>query len=221
MPGCTNCPSDVATASNTFDPLFRRVLWIALIANAGMFLVEIIASQLGDSISLQADALDFFSDATNYAISLFVLGMALHLRARASLIKGASMAVFGLWVIGNAIYRALVGSAPEASVMWTVALLALAVNVAVAVLLYRYRAGDSNMRSIWLCSRNDAIGNIAVIIAAAGVFATSSRWPDLIVAAIISCLNLSAAFHVIRLALSEIRAVTANPEQEASQCEAK
>ena len=94
MPGCTNCPSDVATASNTFDPLFRRVLWIALIANAGMFLVEIIASQLGDSISLQADALDFFSDATNYAISLFVLGMALHLRARASLIKGASMAVF-------------------------------------------------------------------------------------------------------------------------------
>src|SRR5690606_1572828 len=106
--------------------------------------------------------------------------------ARASLIKGASMAVFGLWVIGNAIYRALVGSAPEASVMWTVALLALAVNVAVAVLLYRYRAGDSNMRSIWLCSRNDAIGNIAVIIAAAGVFATSSRWPDLIVAAIIS-----------------------------------
>lgn len=175
MPGCTNCPFDTAAASNTIDPIFRRVLWIALIANAAMFFVEITASQVGDSISLQADALDFFGDAANYAISLFVLGMALHLRARASLFKGATMAAFGLWVIGNAIYRALIGSTPEASVMGAVAILALAVNVAVAVLLYRYRTGDSNMRSIWLCSRNDAIGNIAVMFAAAGVFATSSR----------------------------------------------
>ena len=206
MPRCTNCPSDTALSGNTVDPIFRRVLWIALISNAAMFLVEIIASQLGDSISLQADALDFFGDAANYAISLFVLGMALHLRARASLVKGATMAAFGLWVMGNAIYRALVGSAPEASVMGTVAILALAVNVAVAVLLYRYRTGDSNMRSIWLCSRNDAIGNIAVIFAAAGVFATSSRWPDLIVAAIIASLNFSAAIHVIRLAFGEMRA---------------
>ena len=206
MPGCTNCPSDAAATSNTNDPVFRRVLWIALIANAVMFLVEIIASQIGDSISLQADALDFFGDAANYAISLFVLGMALHMRARASLFKGATMAAFGLWVIGNAIYRALIGSSPEASIMGTVAILALAVNFAVAVLLYRYRTGDSNMQSIWLCSRNDAIGNIAVIVAAAGVFATSSRWPDLIVAAIISSLNLSAAYHVIRLAFGEMRA---------------
>jgi len=205
MPGCTNCPSDIAT-SNTNDHVFRRVLWIALIANAAMFFVEIAASQIGDSISLQADALDFFGDATNYAISLFVLGMALNLRARASLFKGATMAAFGLWVIGNAIYRALIGSTPEASVMGAVAILALAVNVAVAVLLYRYRTGDSNMRSIWLCSRNDAIGNLAVIIAAAGVFASSSRWPDLIVAAIIASLNFSAAIQVIRLALSEMRA---------------
>ncbi|NIB39756.1 cation transporter [Pseudomaricurvus alkylphenolicus] len=206
MPGCTNCPSDTAAASNTIDPVFRRVLWVALISNAAMFFVEITASQIGDSISLQADALDFFGDAANYAISLFVLGMALHLRARASLFKGATMAAFGLWVIGNAIYRALIGSTPEASVMGAVAILALAVNVAVAVLLYRYRTGDSNMRSIWLCSRNDAIGNIAVMIAAAGVFATSSRWPDLIVAAIIASLNFSAAIHVIRLAIGEMRA---------------
>jgi len=206
MPGCTSCPSDTATAGNNVDPVFRRVLWIALTSNAVMFLVEIIASQLGDSISLQADALDFFGDAANYAISLFVLGMALNLRARASLFKGATMAAFGLWVIGNAIYRALIGSAPDASVMGTVAILALAVNVGVAALLYRYRTGDSNMRSIWLCSRNDAIGNIAVLIAAAGVFATSSRWPDLVVAAIIASLNFSAAIHVIRLAIGEIRA---------------
>lgn len=206
MPGCTNCPSDSAAASNNIDPVFRRILWIALVANAAMFFVEITASQIGDSISLQADALDFFGDAANYAISLFVLGMALHLRARASLFKGATMAAFGLWVIGNAIYRALIGSTPEASVMGAVAILALVVNVAVAVLLYRYRTGDSNMRSIWLCSRNDAIGNIAVMIAAAGVFATSSRWPDLIVAVIIASLNFSAAIHVIRLAIGEMRA---------------
>jgi Co/Zn/Cd efflux system component len=176
-----------------------------------MFVVEIVASQLGDSISLQADALDFFGDAVNYAISLFVLGMALSLRARASLIKGATMAVFGLWVLGSAIYRALIGSEPEPSVMGLVAILALAVNVAVALLLYRYRTGDSNMRSIWLCSRNDAIGNIAVMIAAAGVFATSSRWPDLIVAVIIAGLNFSAAIHVIRLALGEMRAESVKP----------
>lgn len=206
MPGCTNCPSDTTTASDTIDPIFRRILWIALIANAAMFLVEIIASLIGDSISLQADALDFFGDATNYAISLFVLGMALHIRARASLFKGATMAAFGLWVLGSAIYRALNGSAPEPSVMGAVAILALVVNVAVAVLLYRYRAGDSNMRSIWLCSRNDAIGNMAVLIAATGVFVTSSRWPDLAVAAIIASLNFSAAIHVIRLALSEMHA---------------
>ena len=205
MPGCTDCPSDTALNSDSIDPIFRRVLWIALIANAVMFFVEIIASQLGDSVSLQADALDFFGDAANYAISLFVLGMALHLRARASLVKGATMALFGIWIIGNAIHRAYVGSAPDASVMGGVAILALFVNVAVAVLLFRYRQGDSNMQSIWLCSRNDAIGNIAVLVAAAGVFTTSSRWPDLAVAAIISSLSLSAAFHVIRLAMSEIR----------------
>lgn len=203
MPGCTNCPSE--TVNDAADPIFRRVLWIALIANAAMFVVEIVASQLGDSVSLQADALDFFGDATNYAISLFVLGMALHLRARASLIKGATMAMFGIWIIGSAIHRVFVGSAPDASVMGGIAVIALLVNVAVAVLLFQYRQGDSNMQSIWLCSRNDAIGNVAVMIAAAGVFATSSRWPDLAVAAIISSLNLSAAFHVIRLALNEMR----------------
>lgn len=205
MPGCTDCPSDVGLNSEPIDPIFRRVLWIALISNAAMFIVEIIAGQIGDSVSLQADALDFFGDAANYAISLFVLGMALHVRARASLVKGATMAVFGIWIIGSAIHRAFVGSTPDASVMGGVAVLALLVNVAVAVLLFRYRQGDSNMQSIWLCSRNDAIGNVAVLIAAAGVLGTSSRWPDLAVAAIISSLNLSAAFHVIRLALSEMR----------------
>lgn len=150
MPGCTNCPSDAATVRSTIEPLFRRVLWIALLSNAAMFLIEIIASQLSGSISLQADALDFSGDAANYAICLFVLGMSLYLRALAAMFKGATMAAFGLWVIGNATYWALVGSTPDASMMGIIALLALVVNVAVAVLLYRYRAGDSNMRFVWL-----------------------------------------------------------------------
>lgn len=209
MPGCDNCPSDTIGVEASVDPVFRKVLWVALAGNAGMFVVEIIASQIGDSVSLQADALDFFGDAANYAISLFVIGMALHVRARASLVKGSTMAAFGLWVIGSAVHRAFVGSVPEPSVMGGIALMALMVNVAVAVMLYRYRRGDSNMQSIWLCSRNDAIGNIAVLIAATGVFFSSTRWPDLAVAGIIAALSLSAAFHIVRLALGEIRAETA------------
>ncbi len=215
MPGCTDCPSDVGNTAVS-DPLFRRVLWIALLANFTMFIVEIIASRLGDSMSLQADALDFFSDSANYAISLFVVGMALTARARASLFKGASMALFGTWVIGSAVYRAIEGSAPDASTMGTIAVLALAVNVAVAAMLYRFRDGDSNRQSIWLCSRNDAIGNIAVMLAAAGVFASGSRWPDLLVAAIIAALNLSAALHVIRLATTELHSPDSDGEPDPS-----
>ena len=203
MPGCTDCPSDAATSASA-DPLFRRVLWIALLANLLMFFVEVIASQLSDSMSLQADALDFFGDSANYAISLFVAGMVLAARAKASLFKGATMALFGTWVIGSAMYRALAGSEPDAPTMGLIAFVALLVNVAVSAMLYRYRGGDSNMRSIWLCSRNDAIGNIAVMVAALGVFASSSRWPDLLVAVIIATLNISAALHVIRLAQTEL-----------------
>jgi Co/Zn/Cd efflux system component len=211
MPGCTDCPSDVATNASA-DPIFRRVLWAALLANVAMFFVEIVASQLGDSMSLQADALDFFGDSANYGISLFVAGMVLTARAKASMIKGVTMALFGTWVIASAVYRAMMGSEPDPSTMGTVAFVALIVNVAVAVLLFRYRDGDSNRRSIWLCSRNDAIGNVAVMAAAAGVFASTSRWPDLLVAAIIAALSLSAAMHVMRLARAELRFSKRNSE---------
>ncbi|NNE88785.1 MAG: cation transporter [Silicimonas sp.] len=203
MPGCTDCGSQ-ANAADASNPAFRRVLWLALVANFIMFIVELVASQLGDSMSLQADALDFFGDSANYAISLFVVGMALSARARASLFKGATMALFGTWIIGAAAYRALVGSAPEPMTMSAVALLALLVNVAVAILLFRFRNGDSNRQSIWLCSRNDAIGNVAVMVAAAGVFASGSRWPDLLVAALIAGLNIGAALKVVRLARHEL-----------------
>lgn len=200
-----SCDDCAPTLTEDTDPAIRRVLWFALVANASMFVVEIVASSLSDSVSLQADALDFFGDAANYGISLFVLGMAVTLRARATLIKGATMAAFGCWVIGSALFRALDGSDPDPTTMGVIGTLALAVNVLVAVLLFRFRGGDSNLRSVWLCSRNDAIGNVAVMAAAAGVFATGTRWPDLAVAMLIASLALSAAVSVIRQALEEIR----------------
>lgn len=202
MVACNDC--SVTTKDRSLDPVFRRVLWIALLVNLTMFFVEIVASQIGDSMSLQADALDFIGDAANYAISLFVLGMSLHLRARASVVKGLTMGLFGFWVVGSALYRVYVGSEPEPMIMGSIALLALVANMSVAFMLYRYRDGDSNMQSIWLCSRNDAIGNVAVLIAAAGVTATASRWPDLIVALIIASLSLSAAYTILKLAIKEM-----------------
>lgn len=204
MPGCSECGAGSAEHAAT-NSAFRRVLWIALLANFVMFLVELAASYIGNSLSLQADALDFFGDSSNYAISLFVLGMSIVHRACASLFKSLSMASFGLWVIGAAMYRAVTDSAPDPLVMSGTAVLALGVNVGVALLLYRYRVGDSNMRSIWLCSRNDAIGNLAVILAAAGVFASGTRWPDLTVATLIAGLNLWAALQVTRLAIHELQ----------------
>lgn len=205
MAGCTDCPGDALAQDNASDSRFRVILWIALIANLTMFGVEIVASWWGDSMALQADALDFFGDAANYGISLFVLGMALQWRSYAALFKGATMAAFGTWVIFSAAQKAISGSEPDPMTMGGIAILALAVNVGVALLLYRYRGGDSNARSIWLCSRNDAIGNIAVMGAALSVFALSSRWPDLLVAVLIAALNLSAALQVVRQALEELR----------------
>jgi Co/Zn/Cd efflux system component len=186
------------------SPVYRRILWIALAVNLAMFVVEIGAGLTAQSASLLADSLDFLGDAANYGISLFVLGMALHWRARASLVKAASMGIFGLWVAGTTIQHALAGTVPEASVMGAVGAVALAANLGVAALLYRWREGDSNMRSVWICTRNDAIGNLAVLAAAAGVFGSGTGWPDYIVAAIMSGLALVGAFQVTRQALTEL-----------------
>lgn len=187
------------------SPVYRRVLWIALAVNLAMFAVEIGAGVAAGSASLLADSLDFLGDAGNYGISLFVLGMALHWRARASLLKAASMAVFGLWVAGTTIAHALSGTMPEAPIMGLIGALALAANLGVALLLYRWRDGDSNMRSVWICTRNDAIGNVAVLAAALGVFGSGSGWPDYLVAAIMSGLALVGAFQVARVAFAELR----------------
>ena len=205
MVECDGCASARASGSDLADPRFRRIIWLALTANATMFVVEIVASALSGSVSLQADALDFLGDSVNYGITLFVLGFSIQARSKAALFKSATMAVFGIWVIGNAVYEAIAGVVPDASVMGSIGVLALVVNAGVAVMLFRYRSGDSNMRSIWLCSRNDALGNIAVMLAASGVFVTASVWPDIIVAAAIAGLNISAACHVFRQAMGELR----------------
>ena len=191
-------PTDAAS------PRYRRILWGALIVNAAMFAVEIAAGVQSGSVSLLADAIDFLGDAANYAVSLLVLGMALAWRARAALLKGASMLLFGLFVAGRAVWALLNGAPPEAITMGAVGLLALAANVGVAVALYAYREGDANMRSVWLCSRNDAMGNLAVMGAALGVFGTGSAWPDLAVAAVMAGLAITAGATVLREARREL-----------------
>jgi Co/Zn/Cd efflux system component len=187
------------------NPAYRRVLWIVLLLNASMFLAEIGAGVLAGSAALQADALDFLGDAANYGISLFVAGMALRYRALAALAKGGSMAVFGLWVIGSVGWHALHGTLPNAFTMGVVGMAALAANIASFALLWAYRSGDANMRSAWICTRNDVLGNFAVLLAALGVFGTGTGWPDFMVAAVMASLALQGAWRVIRDALAELQ----------------
>ncbi len=184
---------------------YRRVLWAVLLINAVMFLAEIGAGLAAGSASLQADALDFLGDAANYAISLFVIGMALRYRATAALAKGVTMGAFGLWVIGTIIWHAAHGTLPNAFTMGVVGVVALAANAASFGLLWAYRKGDANMRSAWICTRNDVLGNLAVLAAAAGVFGTGTGWPDVIVAAIMAGLAIQGAFVVTRQASAELR----------------
>lgn len=187
------------------DSKYRRILWIALVVNASMFAIEIIFSQRSGSVALLADAIDFFGDAANYGISIWVLAMSVQARAKAALIKAASMALFGISILIYATWNLITGVLPDAQTMSLVGLLALAANVGVAILLYTYRNGDSNMRSVWLCTRNDALGNIAVIIAAIGVFGTGTAWPDLFVATVMASLALTAAWQVMQQARRELR----------------
>ena len=197
------------------DARYRHVLWTVLALNFAMFAVEIGAAVAAGSASLLADAIDFLGDAGNYGLSLFVLGMALHVRAKAALIKGITMALFGLWVLGSATWHALQGTLPDAMTMGVVGTAALLVNVTCFGLLWAFRGGDSNMRSVWLCSRNDVLGNFAVLLAALGVFGTSSGWPDVIVAAIMGSLALQGAWIVMRQATGELR--DARPQLSAAE----
>ncbi|OTG66614.1 cation transporter [Acinetobacter silvestris] len=182
---------------------FRTALWIALIINLVMFIVELIGGSYAHSSALWADSLDFFGDAVNYGVSLMVLGASLYWRATVALLKGFTMALFGLIVIGKTVYAYMQGIPPEAITMGAIGILALIANVISAVILYAFREGDSNMQSVWLCSRNDAIGNVAVIFAAIGVFGTGSLIPDLCVAVIMATLGLTAGYQVIQKARKE------------------
>ena len=192
----------------------RRALWVVLAINAAMFVTEMIAGVWGQSVALQADALDFLGDSATYAITLIVLGMSLRWRAGAAMIKGLAMGGFGFWVIGMTVYHFIQGSLPSAALMGGIGTLALAANVISAVILFRHRKGDSNMRSVWLCTRNDAIANLAVIAAASGVWMAATGWPDLAVGAVIAVLALSSSIAVLRQArdeLRDLRSPTKNP----------
>ena len=200
---CSSCAAD--KAGTLASPAWRRALWIALAINAVMFAAELTAGIFGGSRALQADALDFLGDAANYAISLGVAGLALAWRARAALVKGATIFAFGLYVLVSALWALSRGTVPHAEVMGIVGFVALLANGGVALMLYRFRSGDANMRSVWICSRNDAIGNLAVLFAALGVFGTGSGLPDIVVAAIMAGLGLWGGGQIIRQAIGELR----------------
>ncbi len=185
-------------------PRYRRVLWIALLVNAAMLVVELLAGYRSGSVSLLADAIDFGGDAANYAVSLLVLSAALTWRARTALLKAACMIGFGLFVVAKAAWSLWHGSPPDAATMGAVGALALVANVAVAWSLYAFREGDANMRSVWLCSRNDAIGNLAVMAAALGVVGTGTAWPDLAVAVVMALLALTGGWAVLQQARREL-----------------
>ncbi|MEW5967507.1 MAG: cation transporter [Pseudomonadota bacterium] len=201
----SGCGCDSVCNAPPPDPRYRRALWIALVLNAAMFGVELVASFAAQSVSLLADAVDFLADAANYGVALFVLGLAPVWRSRTALWKGWVMVGFGVFVLAKSAWQWAAGVVPEPVIMGWVSLLALAVNVGVAALLYAHRIGDAQARSVWLCSRNDALGNLAVLIAAGGVWATAHGWPDIAVALLLAGLALSSGVSVIRHARAELR----------------
>jgi len=203
------CSGGCASSKSPVDPKYRRILWIALVVNLAMFGVEIAAGWAAGSVSLLADAVDFMGDAANYGVSLFVLSLAAVWRARTALVKGITMGGYGLFVLGATAWHFATGTVPKAETMGLVGFFALAANSFVALLLFAYRNGDSNMRAVWLCTRNDMIGNGAVLLAALGVFGTGAGWPDIIVAAVMSILGLTAARTVIAQARSEMQPAAA------------
>lgn len=187
------------------DPNYKRILWIVIFINAAMFFVEMSAGKLAGSQALQADALDFLGDAFTYGLSLLVIGMSLKVRSTAAMFKGLSLLLMGLWVFGSTIYQFFILGVPEAQIMGGIGALALAANLASVFLLMRYKDGDANVRSVWLCSRNDAIGNVAVMVASVAVWFTTTAWPDLIVAIIMAGLFLRSAQLILMQSWQEFR----------------
>ncbi|MBX6328811.1 MAG: cation transporter [Pseudolabrys sp.] len=191
-----------------FDGLsadYKRRLWLVIAVNAAMFVLEMGAGALAGSDALRADALDFLADTATYGISLVVIGSPARVRAAAAIGKAASLSLMSLWVLGLTVYHVAILGAPRADVMGAVGVLALAANLASVLILARYRDGDANVRSVWLCSRNDAIGNVAVMLAAFAVWATGTKWPDLIVAAGMAGLFFFSSVRILQQSFAEIR----------------
>ena len=192
---------------------YKRRLWLVIAINASMFLVEMGAGALAGSQALQADALDFLGDATTYGISLAVIGASIQIRARAAILKALSLSAMALWVLGSTAYHILILGIPRAEIMGAIGVLALAANAASVLILMRYKDGDANVRSVWLCSRNDAIGNVAVMAAALAVWGTSTKWPDLLVAAIMAGLFLTSSIQILRQSFREMRETRTVPAE--------
>ncbi len=204
MAGC-GCDSELK-----FDGVsqhYKSILWVVIAINAVMFVVETGASIASDSMALRADALDFLGDSLTYSLTLLAIGHSLRWRASAAMFKGLLLAVMGLWVLGSTLHRVFVLGTPDEFIMGSVALAAFTANAVSALLLFKYRNGDANVRSVWLCSRNDAIGNVAVLVAVGAVYASQSQWPDIIVALLMALLFLHSASLIIRQALAEFRPV--------------
>jgi len=208
--GCNSCAS--THTKPVVDATYRKVLWFALVVNGAMFVVELIAGALGQSLALTADAMDFFSDAANYAITLVVLGLSLSVRSKAALFKGICMGLVGLYVLYASISHIIEGTVPHAQVMGVIGFMALITNVIVALLLFRHKDGDANRQSIWICSRNDAIANIAVMLAGAGVWASQTGWPDILVGLGIAGLGLWGAAQIIQQSLREMKETAISQE---------
>jgi len=203
------CCSGGVPVFDGMDRRYKLILWVVIAINVVMFVTEMVAGQLAGSQALQADALDFLADSVTYGLSLAVIGASLRTRATAALFKGVSLSLMAVWVLGSTIYQTLVLGVPSAEVMGIIGFLALSANVASVVLLMPYKDGDANVRSVWLCSRNDAIGNVVVMAAALGVWGTSTAWPDLAVAALMAGIFLSSSVQILRLAMREYRAGSA------------
>lgn len=200
-----SCCSGGVPVFDGLDPRYKRILWTVIVINGVMFLTEMVAGQFAGSQALKADALDFLADTVTYGLSLVVIGASLRQRATAALLKGLSLSLMALWVFGSTIYHTLILGLPSAELMGGIGLLALAANLASVLLLMRYKDGDANVRSVWLCSRNDAIGNVIVMVAALAVWGSKTAWPDLLVAGIMAGLFLTSAVQILRQALAEYR----------------
>ena len=186
-------------------PAYKRALWIVVLLNVGYGIIEIGGSILSGSQALQADSLDFIGDGLITFLGLIAVGWGLAARAKAALLQGVFLALLGFGVIGSTAYRVFVEHEPQTMLMAGFAFVAFIVNVLAAVVLIPHRKGDANMRAVWLFSRNDAIGNLAVVAAAALVWWLNSPWPDLLVAFAVAGLFLQSAWSIIRDARSDLK----------------